>query len=83
MKVLVEKVLDKNLVEELYDELRESPLKIARKGKAEGLVTLMERFNDKHYPFFEASLKMPSHRSNTYTVEIFTFIREDIKEVMK
>lgn len=83
MKVLVEKVLDKNLVDELYDELRESPLKIARKGKAEGLVTLMERFNNKHYPFFEASLKMPSHRSNTYTVEIYTFLKDDIKEVMK
>lgn len=41
MKVLVEKVLDKNLVEELYNELRESPLKIASKGKAEGLVNLM------------------------------------------
>lgn len=82
MKVLVEKVLDKNLVDELYDELRESPLKIASKGKSEGLVTLMERFNNKHYPFFEASLKMPSHRSNTYTVEIFTFCREDVKEVI-
>ena len=83
MKVLVEKVLDKNLVEELYDELRESPLKIARKGKSEGLVTLMERFNNKHYPFFEASLKMPSHRSNTYTVEIFTFLRDDVRKVIQ
>lgn len=83
MKVLVEKVLDKNLVEELYNELRESPLKVARKGKAEGLVTLMGRFNNKHYPFFEASLKMPSHRSNTYTVEIFTFLREDIRKVIQ
>lgn len=82
MKVRVEKVLSKELVNELYDELRESPLKIARKGEAEGLVTLMERFNNKHYPFFEASLKMPSHRSNTYTVEIFTFCREDVKEVI-
>lgn len=83
MKVLVEKVLDKNLVDELYDELRESPLKVARKGKAEGLVTLMERFNNKHYPFFEASLKMPSHRSNGYTVEIYTFLREDIRKVIQ
>ena len=83
MKVLVENVLDKNLVEELYNELRESPLKVARKGKAEGLVTLMEIFNNKHYPFFEASLKIPSHRSNTYTVEIFTFLREDIRKVIQ
>lgn len=83
MKVLVEKVLDKNLVEELYNELRESPLKIASKGKTEGLVNLMEKFNDKHYPFFEASLKMPSHRSNTYTVEIFTFLRNDVRKVIQ
>lgn len=82
MKVRVEKVLSKHLVDELYDELRESPLKIARKGEAEGLVTLMHRFNNKHYPFFEASLKMPSHRSNTYTVEIFTFCREDVRKVL-
>jgi hypothetical protein len=82
MKVRVEKVLSKDLVNELYDELRESPIKIARKGKAEGLVNLMEKFNNKHYPFFEASLKMPSHRSNTYTVEIFTSCRDDIREVI-
>lgn len=82
MKVRVEKVLSKDLVNELYDELRESPLKIARKGKAEGLVTLMERFNNKHYPFFKASLKMPSHRSNTYSVEIYTFCREDVRKVI-
>lgn len=82
MKVRVEKVLSKDLVNELYNELRESPLKIASKGKSEGLVTLIEKFNDKHYPFFEASLKMPSHRSNTYSVEIFTSCREDIREVI-
>lgn len=82
MKVRVEKVLSKDLVNELYDELRESPIKIARKGKAEGLVNLLEKFNNKHYPFFEASLKMPSHRSNTYTVEIFTSCRDDIREVI-
>ena len=82
MKVRVEKVLSKDLVNELYDELRESPIKIARKGKAEGLVNLMEKFNNKHYPFFEASLKMPSHRSNTYSVEIFTSCRDDVREVI-
>lgn len=82
MKVRVEKVLDKDLVEALYSELRESPLKIASKGKSEGLVNLIEEFNNKHYPFFEASLKMPSHRSNGYTVEIYTFCRYDIRSVI-
>lgn len=82
MKVRVEKVLSKDLVNELYDELRESPLKIASKGEAEGLVNLMHRFNYKHYPFFKASLKMPSHRSNTYSVEIYTFCREDVRKVI-
>ena len=79
MKVLVEKVLDKELVEALYSELRESPLKVPSKNNKtiEGLVERMGKFNKKHHPFFEASLKMPSHRSNTYTVEIFTFCRED------
>lgn len=82
MKVRVEKVLDKDLVEALYNELRASPLTIASKGKSEGLVNLIEEFNDKHYPFFEASLKMPSHRSNGYTVEIYTFCRYDIRSVI-
>lgn len=82
MKVRVERVLSKDLVNELYDELRESPLKIASKGKSEGLIDLIHRFNNKHYPFFEASLKMPSHRSNGYTVEIYTFCREDVREVI-
>ena len=82
MKVLVEKVLSRDLVNELYDELRESPLKIASKCEAEGLVNLMHRFNYKHYPFFKASLKMPSHRSNGYEVEIFTFCREDVRKVL-
>lgn len=82
MKVRVEKVLSKDLVNELYNELRESPLTIASKGKSEGLVNLIEEFNDKHYPLFEASLKMPSHRSNTYSVEIFTFCREDVRKVI-
>lgn len=82
MKVAVRRVLDKELVDALYSELRESPLTIASKGKSEGLVNLIEEFNDKHYPFFEAILKMPSHRSNTYSVEIFTFCREDVRKVL-
>lgn len=82
MKVAVRRVLDKELVDALYSELRESPLKIASKGKSEGLVNLIEEFNDKHYPFFEAVLKMPSHRSNGYEVEIFTFCREDVRKVI-
>ena len=82
MKVAVRRVLDKELVDALYSELRESPLKIASKGKSEGLVNLIEEFNDKHYPFFEAVLKMPSHRSNGYEVEIFTLCREDVRRVI-
>ena len=84
MKVLVEKVLDKELSESLYSELRESPLKVPNKNNKtiEGLVERIGKFNNKHYPFFEASLKMPSHRSNTYTVEIFTFLREDVRKVI-
>lgn len=84
MKVLVEKVLDKELVEALYSELRESPLKVPSKNNKtiEGLVERMGKFNKKHHPFFEASLKMPSHRSNTYTVEIFTFLRDDVRKVI-
>lgn len=84
MKVRVEKVLDKDLVEALYSELRESPLKVPSKSKKlhESLLDRIGKFNDKHYPFFEASLKMPSHRSNGYTVEIFTFCRYDIRSVI-
>ena len=82
MKVSVRRVLSKDLVDALYGELRESPLTIASKGKSEGLVELIREFNDKHYPFFEATLKAPSHRSNTYTVEIFTFCREDVRKVI-
>ena len=82
MKISVRRVLDKNLVDALYSELRESPLTIASKGRADGLINLIEEFNDKHYPFFEATLKAPSHRSNTYSVEIFTFCREDVRKVI-
>ena len=80
MKISVRRVLSKDLVEALYSELRESPFKIASKGKAEGLVELVVEFNDKHYPFFEAIIKEPSHRSNTYTVEIFTFWRVEVRK---
>lgn len=84
MKVRVEKVLDKDLVESLYSELRESPFKVPSKSKnlPDSLLERIGKFNQKHYPFFEATLKMPSHRSNGYTVEIFTFCRYDIRSVI-
>lgn len=73
MKVRVEKVLDKDLVNELYSEVIESPFKVPSKSRNlyDSLLGRIERFNKKHYQFFEASLKMPSHRSNGYEVEIF------------
>lgn len=85
MKVLVEKVLDKELAESLYSELRESPLKVPNKNTKtiEGLVERIGKFNKKHHPYFEASLRTPSHRSNTYTVEIFTFFRDDVRKVIQ
>lgn len=84
MKVAVRRVLDKELVEALYSELRQSPLKVPSKVNKtpEGLIERIGKFNDKHYPFFEASLKMPSHRSNGYEVEIFTFCRDDVRKVL-
>lgn len=84
MKISVRRVLDKELVDALYNEVRESPLKVPSKSKnlPDSLLERIEKFNDKHYPFFEASLKMPSHRSNGYTVEIFTFCRYDIRSVI-
>lgn len=81
MKVPIEKVLSDYLVRVLYDELRESPLKIASKGRAEGLVSLVEKFNDRYYPFFTANLIYPNHRSNTYTVKIYTEVKDDINSV--
>lgn len=73
MKVRVEKVLSKDLVDGLYNEVIESPFKVPSKSKNlyDSLLGRIERFNKKHYQFFEASLKMPSHRSNGYEVEIF------------
>lgn len=81
MRVPIEKVLSEYLVSVLYGELRESPLKVARKGRAEGLVSLVEKFNNRYYPLFTASLIYPNHRSNTYTVKIYTEVREDINSV--
>ena len=84
MKISVRRVLDKDLVEALYNEVRESPLKVPSKSKnlPDSLLERIGKFNQKHYPFFEATLKMPSHRSNGYDVEIFTFCREDVREVI-
>lgn len=84
MKVSVRRVLSKDLVESLYNELKESPLKVPNKNEdfLEGLIERINKFNKKHYPFFEAILKLPSNRSNTYTVEIFTFCREDVRKVI-
>lgn len=84
MKVSVRRVLSKDLVESLYNELKESPLKVPNKNEdfLEGLIERINKFNKKHYPFFKAILKLPSHRSNTYTVEIFTSCRDDIREVI-
>ena len=84
MKVRVEKVLDKDLVYALYKEVRESPFKVPSKSKKlpDSLLERIGKFNQKHYPFFEATLKMPSHRSNGYDVEIFTFCRYDIRSVI-
>ena len=84
MEVSVRRVLDKKLVEALYSEVEKSPFKVPNKNEdfLEGLIDRINKFNKKHYPFFEASLKMPSHRSNTYSVEIFTFCREDVRKVI-
>lgn len=84
MKISVRRVLDKELVDALYNEVRESPFKVpSKKSKTpEGLLERIGKFNGKHYPFFEASLKMPSHRSKGYEVEIFTFCREDVRKVI-
>lgn len=84
MKISVRRVLSKDLVEALYNEVKESPFKVPNKNEdfLEGLIDRINKFNKKHYPFFEAILKLPSHRSNTYTVEIFTFCRDDVREVI-
>lgn len=84
MRISVRRVLDKELVEALYNEVRKSPLKVPSKNEdfLEGLIDRINKFNKKHYPFFEAILKLPSHRSNGYEVEIFTFCRDDIREVI-
>ena len=84
MKVSVRRVLDKELVDALYTEIRESPFKVPSKSKnlPNSLLEKIEKFNQKHYPFFEATLKMPYHRSNGYEVEIFTFCREDVRWVI-
>lgn len=54
MKVRVEKVLGKDLVEALYSELRESPFKVPSKSKnlPDSLLERIGKFNQKHYPFF-------------------------------
>lgn len=84
MRISVRRVLDKELVEALYNEVRKSPFKVPNKNEdfLEGLIERINKFNKKHYPFFEAILKLPSHRSNTYTVEIFTSCRDDVREVI-
>lgn len=84
MKISVRRVLDKELVEALYNEVRESPLKVPSKNEdfLEGLIERINKFNKKHYPFFEAILKLPPHRSNGYEVEIFTFCRDDVRKVI-
>lgn len=84
MKVSVRRVLDKKLVDALYSELEKSPFKVPNKNEdfLEGLIDRINKFNKKHYPFFKAILKLPSHRSNTYTVEIFTSCRDDVREVI-
>ena len=84
MKISVRRVLDKELVEALYNEVRESPFKVPNKNEdfLEGLIERINKFNKKHYPFFEAILKLPSNRSNGYEVEIFTSCRDDVRKVI-
>ena len=84
MRISVIRVLDKELVEALYNEVRKSPFKVPSKNEdfLEGLIDRINKFNKKHYPFFEAILKLPSHRSNGYEVEIFTFCRDDVRKVI-